>query len=181
MIRRFLVRAGELYQRQITTALIGIWNEKFQDCDSLLLGQALDRLERTCSYFPTPADVFKALDAQVRHDQNSAAEAAWGYVGRYITEYEWGDGPGGFIPGAPPMEGRADEALRAAGGVRQYLCATPENLSWMKKRFVEAYIRSVANPAFMLPENARELLSELTGNGDRKMLPSGESGSELTR
>jgi hypothetical protein len=61
-VRQFLVEAGEVYQRQITSALIGIWQRELSHIPAPKLRAAMSKVLRECKFFPTVADISKAVE-----------------------------------------------------------------------------------------------------------------------
>lgn len=165
VIREFLVKAGEVYGKRITSALTAVWIEQLGHVkrDQLLF---LFRLVLAkCKFFPTPADVLEPVAEAQNAGVPLAAELKWLEVKRYA------DSTSPDIPAKPiRIKEQTQAAINAAGGLDWIRdCATDE-LQWAKKRFVEAWENwTIAEKnQFVLPEGeVKNLITESA----KKLLP----------
>jgi hypothetical protein len=139
-IRQFLVKAGEVYGRQITAPLVSIWTEELQGYPVATLAPIFRNVLRTCKFFPTPADVLEPLNRAAKRDNGTAAEKAWQYTLDYCRRWISPDIPN--PTGMPKLKPEIDAAARAAGGLLYLESCPTSELVWRKKSFVEAFLRN---------------------------------------
>src|SRR5882724_8663526 len=81
-IRQFLVKAGEVYGRPITSALVSIWIEELAEYSADKLAGMFRHVLRTWKpeygkTFPVPAEVLAPLDATAKKELASRADLEW--------------------------------------------------------------------------------------------------------
>jgi hypothetical protein len=135
------VKAGEVYNRQITAALVAIWTEELAGYSPAVLAPVFRNVLRACKFFPTPADVLEPLTRAVKRDNLSAADTAWRNLIAYVNRWIDPDMPGGKFRGAPEVPAEVDLAARAAGGMMYLRECSSTELPWRKKAFCEAFLR----------------------------------------
>lgn len=91
---------------------------------------------RTCTKFPTPADIRNCATEGQGSRLELEAENALNEIDRLIDRHgcEW-------IPQGQHPTGIAGLALRAIGGVVAYACRDEKSAPFMRKDFVDAYKR----------------------------------------
>ena len=139
-IRQFLVKAGEVYNRQITAPLVAIWTEELQGYPAATLAPIFQNVLRTCKFFPTPADVLEPLNKAATRGNEEAAEKAWQGTLDYCRRWISPDIPN--PTGMPKLPEEMARAARAAGGLLYLESCPTSELVWRKKAFVEAFLRS---------------------------------------
>lgn len=172
IIREYLVKWGEVYGREITPALVKIWEGLVAGVETTRLREACERATTDCRFFPVPADVIPAKKAD-ETAAKIAGEQAWQKLLKYIERYFLG-GDIGLKPGAPTLPPDIDHAQRAAGGLQWIEGCPAEDLQWAKKRFIEAYEAFSQSPdlkSFASTDDARRILSQAaTELAERKKL-----------
>lgn len=139
-IRQFLVKAGEVYGKQLTAPLVSIWTEELVRYSPAVLAPIFRNVLRTCKFFPTIADVLEPLNKAAKRDNETTAEKAWQFTLDYCRRWISPDIPN--PTGMPKLKPEIDAAARAAGGL-YYLESCPTvKLEWAKKSFVEAFLRN---------------------------------------
>lgn len=164
-IREFLVKAGEVYFKQITAPLVAIWLEHLGPYSVEQLAPLFRLVFATCKFFPTPADVLEPL----RKTQDAAvpieAEQKWLEVLAYAQSTS---------PDYPSRPRRIREqtqaAIRAAGGLDWIRDCPQDDLQWSKKRFIEAFTswNVLEKNKFLLPDGE---LKNLIAGAAQKLLP----------
>lgn len=134
-----MVKAGEIYSKQITTPLVSIWTEELAGYPVAVLEPVFRNVLRTCKFFPTPADVLEPLNIAAKRDNETAAEKAWQYTLDYCRRWISPDIPN--PTGMPKLKPEIDAAARAAGGLLYLESCPTSELVWRKKSFVEAFLR----------------------------------------
>src|SRR5712664_3786642 len=76
-IRQFLVKAGEVYGRQITAPLVSIWIEALASYRLEVLEGLFRQVVANCKFFPTPADVLEPMKKAEEAGAPLAAEKKW--------------------------------------------------------------------------------------------------------
>lgn len=164
-IRQFLVKAGEVYSKQITAPLVAIWIEQ-------LGGYRVEQLEplfrlvfATCKFFPTPADVLEPLKKAQDAHVPLLAEQKWLQVLSYAqtTSPDYASRP-------VRIKEQTQAAIRAAGGLDWIRDCPKDDLQWAKKRFVEAFTSwsALEKNQFLLPDGE---LKNLIAGAAEKLLP----------
>jgi len=141
--------------------LAALWSEELADIPTEALDSVFKATIRTSKWFPTIADI----RAQADSAQQTNCEDEWQAVLDYVRDWEWGDGPGGLLPGAPRLSVELDHAVRAAGGIRRLSECTREELVWAKKEFVadRTRMRQTGDLAGLLTGGeAKKILKEIT-------------------
>jgi hypothetical protein len=145
-VRKWLVKFGSTHDKEISDLMIACWCEALADLPTELLEEAFLRTMRSCSFFPKPVDVRSHISGTDTKGARVEEEQAWGLLLGHVREYEWGDGPGGFTPGAPSLPAVVAHAFRAAvpGGPQALMgmlgraaAGHTTDLDFAKKRFIE--------------------------------------------
>lgn len=137
--RQWLVKFGEICQREVTPSLAQIWVEHLQDISPDLLQSACDRVAKTWTsgFLPTPGAIRAVIDRAEAKGLQLEVENAWQKSITYTERYFHPDV--GISRNAPELSAQVEHAIRAAGGLH-FLWGCPEDdLQWAKKRFIEAY------------------------------------------
>jgi hypothetical protein len=160
-IRQFLVKAGEVYGRQITAPLTSIWIEALASYRVEVLEGLFRQVFANCKFFPTPADVLEPMKKAEEAGAPLTAELKWHSVLDYCRCFVTPDIP---IPArAPKISERTMTAIRAAGGLQWIESCPREDLVWAKKAFIESYIAwdVLKRGEHLLPDgDAKKLLTE---------------------
>lgn len=164
-IREFLVKAGEVYSKQITAPLVAIWLDQLGSYSSEQLEPLFRMLFGTCKFFPTPADVLEPLRKAQEAFSPIDAERKWSQVLSYAqsTSPDYA---------AKPMKFReqTQAAIRAAGGLGWIRDCSADDLQWARKRFIESYEawNVLEKNQHILPDGE---LKNLISNASAKLLP----------
>ena len=153
-IRQFLVKAGEVYCKQITAPLVSIWVDELSGYSPDVLEPIFRNALRTSKFFPTLADVLEPLKAV----EQSGFEDEWQALLDYCREWVH---PDIQFSGRPQLPVEIDHAARAAGGVYFLRECSKEELGWRKKSFIEDLTRS---------RKTGDLAGLITGGELRKLL-----------
>lgn len=165
-IREFLVKAGEVYSKQITAPLVSIWLEALAGYRVEVLETLFRQVFRNCKFFPTPADVLEPVKKAEEGSAPLEAELKWGNVLAYANSTS----PDIPERNRPKISERTQAAIRAAGGIAWIRDCSRDDLVWAKKSFVQAYVQwdAIAKGAFALPEGEIQKLFTQTAE---KLLP----------
>lgn len=163
VIRQFLVKAEEVYGKQITAPLVSIWIEALEPYPVETLAPLFRRVFATCKFFPMPAEVLEPLQAVKEAALPEEASAAWQKVlDIRRTEYN-PDLPQYLARALAKLPERVHRAARAAGVFREH--ETVEALHvWAKKTFLESYARwdELEESQFLLPDgDLKNMLAEV--------------------
>jgi hypothetical protein len=162
-VRQFLVKAGELYGRQITAPLVAIWIDAVGSYPVETLAPLFRKVFATCKFFPTPAEVLEPLQALKEAALPEEANAAWQKVlAIRRTEYN-PDLPQYLARALAKLPERVQRAARAAGVFREFESADDLH-TWAKKAFLESYARwnELEESQFLLPEGElKNMLAEV--------------------
>lgn len=165
LTRQFLVKAGEVYGKRITSALVSVWTEQLDHVKPQQLLYLFRLVFSRCKFFPTPADVLEPLKEAQEAGIPLEAEYKWLEVKRYA------DSTSPDIPARPVrIKEQTKAAINAAGGLDWIRDCSTEDLQWAKKRFIEAWQNwTIAEKnQFALPEGeVKKALQKAAG----KLLP----------
>lgn len=170
VIREFLVEAGEVFGRAITSALTAIWIRELGGIDPAILEPVLRASLRSCKFFPTIAEVLEPINAAKKCDTQTSIEDSWQRLLAYIREWDWYfglDSTASARRHPPDLSVEVDHAMRAAGGIEYIRCGSGEDRVWAKKRFVEDLSRT---------RQSDELAGLLTRQEFRAMLDTAKKG-----
>jgi hypothetical protein len=165
-IRQFLVKAGEIYSKQITAPLVSIWLEALAGYRVEVLESLFGQAFRNCKFFPTPADVLEPVKKAEEGSAPLEAELKWANVLAYANSTS----PDIPERNRPKISERTQAAIRAAGGIAWIRDCSRDDLVWAKKAFVQTYVQwdAVAKAAFALPEGEIQKLFAQTAE---RLLP----------
>jgi hypothetical protein len=169
------VKAGEVYGRPITSALVSIWIEELAEYSVDKLAGMFRHVLRTWKpeygkTFPVPADVLAPLESAQKNAIPQAAEEAWEMVLDIRRKYWNPDIPGPLDRATARLSERVRQAARAAGVFRDFESVEALHI-WAKKRFVESFAAygDLERDGFLLPDG--EIKNLLSGFAQTKMLP----------
>jgi len=169
-IRQFLVKAGEVYGKQITAPLVSIWIEALEPYPVETLAPLFRKVFATCKFFPTPAEVLEPLQVVKEAALPEEASAAWQKV-LDIRRLEWyPEHPQYAARALAKLPERVQRAARAAGVFQEI--SEPDQLHvWKKKTFLESYLRwnELEEGKFLLPDG--ELKTMLSDVASAKAIP----------
>jgi len=154
LIREWLFRLGVNFQRDVAPCLL-LWLETFGGMEPEVLRSLFARAMRTCTFFPTIAEILAPLEASEEANFEDEWQALLDYCERWVNR----DVPN--MRGKPALPHDIDHAARAAGGVYYLESCSTDDLVWAKKRFIEdlARQRKTGDIAGFLPgSELRELL-----------------------
>lgn len=164
-IRKFLVKAGEIHGRQVTSALVSIWCEELPNLPPQILRPLLTKVLHTTTFFPVLADVLRHIEKVDLAADSVAAEQEWQKV---MRQFCWSD----LNP--RQLSERTFRAALAAGGFDHLASCTTDDLQWAKKRFIEAYanLRTVEeNTLYLDQATSQKLLNSVRDKSKIKQLP----------
>jgi hypothetical protein len=158
-IALFLAKAGEVYGKLITDALILAWIEELGGYPVEQLAGMFRHTLRTWKpeygrTFPTIADVLKPVEDSPA--PQAEADLKWQRVLDYIRVYYSPDLPGGASRGAPTITPRTMHAIRCAGGLAEIADCPREHLHYRKTAFLEAYTAwdTLKRDQYLLPDDS---------------------------
>lgn len=142
LIRKWLVRFGELYTFELTAEKIRIWISVMNDLSTQTVDAGFRMVEKTfkptsACPFPTPAHLREFVDQAKELTSADEVETAWHETVKVIQERYHPD----LGWRGPQLVERLDRAIRAANGVHYVWSCSEADLVWAKKRFVECYQR----------------------------------------
>ena len=171
-IRQFLVKAGEVYGKQITAPLVSIWIEALETYPVETLGPLFRKVFGTCKFFPTPAEVLEPLQSVKQAALPEEANAAWQKVLDIRRKHYNPDIPQYLSRALAKLPEQVQRAARASGVFQEV--SDPDQLHvWARKAFLESYARwdELEESQFLLPEG--ELKNMLAEVATAKALPFG--------
>lgn len=162
-IRQFLVKAGEVYSKQITAPLVAIWLEHLGPYSVEQLEPLFRLVFATCKFFPTPADVLEPLTRRLHSPLE--AEMKWLEVLAYAqsTSPDYASRP-------IKIKEQTRAAINAAGGLCWIRDCPESDLQWARKRFIETYTLWVVleKNQHILPDGP---IKNLIAGAAEKLLP----------
>jgi hypothetical protein len=163
--RQWLVKFGEICQREVTPALAQIWDKQLCDIPPDLLERACNQVAKTwtSSFLPTPGNIRAVIDQADARGFDLKAEEAWQFALEYCTRSYHPDV--GVSRCAPELPTAIEHAIRAAGGIHFIYNCSDEQLVWAKKRFTEdfATVHEMSNDERLLTDGeARGILRRIT-------------------
>lgn len=164
-IREFLVKAGEVYSKQITTPLVAIWLEQLGPYSVEQLEPMFRLLFATCKFFPTPADVLEHLRKAQALAAPIEAEQKW----QKVLAYSLSTSPD--YPSRPmQFSEQTKAAIRSAGGVGWIRDCPESDLQWARKRFIDTYTawNALEKNQHVLPDGP---VKDLIDGAAQKLLP----------
>lgn len=183
LIRRWLVKFGAVYGREITPLLVASWEEALSHISEVaLLDRAFLGAERTCrQFFPTPADVLAQIaDANTKGFQLQA-EAAWEWALDVARRFYF---PDLGLRGAPEIPPATEFAVQACGGWRRLHLCSEDDLVWCRKTFLERYTtlhETRAVEHLLGSGEARQILQRLAAGPEPKQLPARDFAKPATK
>ncbi|HEV2386783.1 MAG TPA: hypothetical protein VGS20_05950 [Candidatus Acidoferrales bacterium] len=133
--RRWMVRFGELFGRELTVAMVALWTDAVSDLRPDVLESACRQAARTARFFPTPGEVRAAIDQANAAGLELEAEAAWQQALGHARDW-CGDRR------APRLPPKIEQAVRAAGGLHWIESCPEKELVWAQRKFLEAFKRA---------------------------------------
>lgn len=172
-IRQFVVKAGEVYGKQITAPLVAIWIEHLSEHSPEVLQPLFRKALSTCKFFPTIAEFVGPLQAVKQAALPEEAGDAWQKVLAIRREHFNPDFPRYLTFAISRLPERVQRAARASG-IFQEVSGLDQLHVWCKKRFIESYLawEEIEENRFLLPDG--ELKNALLGLANTKALPSSE-------
>jgi hypothetical protein len=166
--RQWLVKFGEICQKEVSSTLFAIWDEQLRDIPPELLDRACDRLAKTwqSGFLPTPGNVRAQIATVDAKGLQVEAEEAWQRALRHAREYFGAR----FVP---DLDAASEHSVRAAGGLAFIEGCSESELVWAKKRFVEDFnrLRETGESAHLLTRGeARRILQQITASTERPAL-----------
>jgi len=142
--RAVLAGMAELYQRELTPALLDAYWLALRDWTLAEFQQAAGHLMAQATFMPRPSE-FNALRQAARPTAGEAWQAVLANVRR--SQYRSGVTVGGA----------ADRAVAALGGYAAVGMCTDDRLSYMERRFADHFeaVQSVEDTRAAVPELAR--------------------------
>jgi hypothetical protein len=173
--RQWLVKFGEMCQRDITSALAQIWVEQLRDVAPELLERACDRVAKTWTsgFLPTPGNVRAQIDNANSAGLKLEAAKAWERWLAHVQKYFHADL--GWDRRAPRLDAIMEHAGRAAGRAHWIESCPESELQWARKRFIESYTLAhetgqVQN--LLTRGEAKKIITSLTAEKPTRQLPS---------
>ena len=172
--RQWLVKFGEICQKEITSALAGIWAEQLGDIPADLLDRACDRLAKTWTsgFLPSPGNVRAQIENANSAGLELEAAGAWDRWLKHVTSYYHPDL--GWDRRAPHLDAITEHAGSAAGGAHWVERCPEDELQWCRKRFLEDYTatRKTGEVQDLLTRGeAKKILASLMAEAPAKHLP----------
>jgi hypothetical protein len=181
--RQWLVKFGEICQRDVTPSLAQIWVEQLRDIAPDLLERACDRVAKTWTsgFLPTPGNIRAAIDQANAIGLQFKSEKAWEHALKYATRFYHPDL--GVSRDAPELPAAIEHAIRVSGGLRWIEGCPESELQWARKRFLEAYTKfhELGHAENLLSDSeAKKLLRDLNrrAKGPLALPAAGDSAGE---
>jgi hypothetical protein len=165
-IRQFLVMACEQFGRQLTEALIKIWEKDLAGLPVDRLPEALETVRKNSRFFPQPADVNALFQDLEKGAFTLKAEASWQNLLDWVRLHYHPDL--GIDRYAPQLDATTWHAARAAGGIRLLYSCASEDLVWRKKEFITHYttVHETGKAEYLLTQGeSKKLLAEIRNGG----------------
>lgn len=165
-IREFLAKAGEVYSKLLTPALVAIFLEQLGQYSAEVLAPLFRLVFATCKFFPTPADVLAPLKRAEEAYGPLESERKWEQVLAYAVRLS----PDFPDRNHPRISDRTMTAICAAGGLDYLRDCEQESLQWARKRFIETYTAwsTLEKNQFLWPDGE---LKNLIAGAAQKLLP----------
>jgi hypothetical protein len=160
LIKQWLVKCGEVYGREITSALVSIWLRELSSMDGQTINRLFSRHLKTSRFFPTMADLLAPQIEAKKMEVSESAEIGWQKVMAYVRDWVH---PDITFSRAPKLPEKLDRCARAAGGLSWLRECPSEELQWRRKAFIEAYERweQLEQDHFLLPDGEiKELFAQ---------------------
>jgi hypothetical protein len=178
--RQWLVRFGEICQREVTPVLAQIWEEQLRDITPELLERACDRIAKTWTsgFLPTPGNIRAAIDQANAKAFELKTEQAWQFALNFCMRCYHPDM--GVSRRAPELPAAINHAIKAAGGMNFIYNCSGAELVWAKKRFIEDYttIHETDQVEHLLTDGeARKLLRRIAAGpqSDSRLIAQGRA------
>ena len=171
-----LTALAEGFGETITDERMEIYARALDDIPQDRLGIAFQRVLRELTFFPKVAEL-RTLAVPSSEDQKKIeANAAWDYVNEYLRK--WGVDllplySSGKITTPPPLDAKADYALRRIGGLRALNQVDIDKMPFMHRDFCEAYALASVAESMALP--LRQQFGGEALQGSVKMLTEAKS------
>ena len=164
--RELLVQVGEITQREISSALIAIWDKQLSDLPPEALAAAGDALLKSwrSPYLPTPGDVRAQIENADKKGLALTAATEWERAVHFAKNVWHPDL--GLPPNARRPEPVTWHALKAAGGLHYLNDCCGEDLQWARKRFVEYFVSAHETKKvehLLSDDQAKKLLARVHG------------------
>jgi hypothetical protein len=170
---KWMIGFGDVYRCEVTTEQIELYALFLCDLTPQQLEFAFFQAGRSCTRFPTPADVLRCVEKNLDEITSQDGDAAW-LTFRKIFERYWHPDIG-ISPDAPQLDPAARYAVEMIGGFHRFGTTERKNENFIKREFIEAYKR-YRTTARLGPSRAEAaaLLEQLKP----KQLPEGHDGPQ---
>jgi hypothetical protein len=171
VVRERLTRLAELIRKDgaaypLTPVLVNLWIEVFADLSPQHVAAAFSKAEKSLKFWPSPGEVraFVPIDAMLEPIE---AALKWDTVLAYAVRCS----PDYPDKNPPRILPRTQSAINAAGGLGYVRECDRESLTWVRKRFIEAYVRygELQQSEYLLPEGG---VKNLLATAAQKLLAS---------
>jgi hypothetical protein len=137
---------AEAIGEPVTAERLKIYSGDLLDIPREQMAIAFQRARQGLKFFPKIAELRELAGAcKLEKQEDIAANAAWDDVQEYLRKWGVNGMPvfaGGKEYRPPALEPRTEYALRACGGLARINAATDTNFSFVKKEFLEAWLRA---------------------------------------
>jgi hypothetical protein len=173
---------AEAYGETLTVERAKIYMQVLVDIPKERLQASFERALHELKWFPKIAELRELAGAAPDERRKVEADAAWKYVNEYLQKWgvdRWPIYSAGRKLTAPPLEARADYALRQIGGLWRLNQITDESYPFMYRDFCEAY--NLAPVADLMVPQLTEQFGERSLAGRLKELTQAKSMEGATQ
>jgi hypothetical protein len=167
-IAKWIAILQENFRTEISSELAEIYMEALRDLSLEELIRGCSLAIRTCEYFPKVAEIIKLGRPAAEDRATLEAEKAWDKYLERLHTYSAEEGAeqpvcyGGKLHYPPPLDPITDAAVRQCGGRLGIERTKPEDLHFVRERFIEAHVRFRITDGYEhLPSSIGELPKEL--------------------
>jgi hypothetical protein len=186
---------AEAYGVAVSPQRIGIYAEDLKSIPAHRLAACFHMARQRCKFFPSIQEILEASRSEIRDALLLDADRAWeALLGDFREWYfcrvdghavrtEVGVKPrGGKFLGPPDLPPATEYALRQVGGYAYVGDCDPEQIRWIRKDFIEAYLRYVETDGLkQLPARFEELPREIQDAIHRVLKPMDSEKKQTTQ
>jgi hypothetical protein len=180
-----MVITGEAYGIAVSEQRIAIYAEELQLIPADRLADCFHRARQRSKYFPSISEILEASQSETRGSLLLTAERAWEALLADFREWYFCrvDGHGvrtevgvksrrGKLVGPPHLSPATEYALRQVGGYAYVGDCDPEQIRWIRKDFIEAYLRYMETDGLkQLPARFEDMPREIQDAIERVLKP----------
>ena len=170
LVGQHLVRLAELIRKDgapysLTPQLVNVWVDVFERerIAPKQIEAAFHKAEKSCKFWPSPADVLGFITTANSNATAEAAQRAWEMVLDIRRKYWCPDAQGGFYGGKPQLSQRVERACRVSGVFREVETLNDLHV-WARDRFIKSFLEwEESEGKYLLPNGEiKDLLDGFT-------------------